>query len=233
MNEVPQHVAIIMDGNGRWAKQQNRPRTFGHYQGTDNVRNIAIKANEAGVKVLTLYAFSTENWKRPAEEVNYLMSLPEIFINKFLAELMEKGIRIATIGDISAFPEKTRNVLQQAMDKTRDNKNMTLVFAMNYGGRWDIVNGINNYIEDLRNNEAEYPLTEEMFNRYLSTADYPEIDLMIRTSLDYRLSNFLLWQLSYSELYFTDTYWPDFTAEEFDRALECYYSRQRRYGGLK
>ncbi len=233
MNEVPQHVAIIMDGNGRWAKQQNRPRTFGHYQGTDNVRNIAIKANEAGVKVLTLYAFSTENWKRPAEEVNYLMSLPEVFINKFLAELMEKGIRISTIGDLSAFPEKTRKVLQQAMDKTRDNKNMTLVFAMNYGGRWDIVNGINKYVQDLKNNAAEYPLTEEAFNSYLSTADYPEIDLMIRTSLDYRLSNFLLWQLSYSELYFTDTFWPDFTGEEFDKALECYYSRQRRYGGLK
>ena len=232
MNSVPQHVAIIMDGNGRWAKQQNRPRTFGHYQGTDNVRNIAIKANEAGVKVLTLYAFSTENWKRPQEEVNYLMGLPEIFINKFIDELMEKGIRIATIGDLSAFPEKTRRVLQQAMDRTRDNKNMTLVFAMNYGGRWDIVNGINSYVRDLQNNNAEYPLTEKAFEKYLSTADYPEIDLMIRTSLDYRLSNFLLWQLSYSELYFTDTFWPEFTAEEFDKALECYYTRQRRYGGL-
>ncbi|MBE6104714.1 MAG: isoprenyl transferase [Erysipelotrichaceae bacterium] len=230
---VPQHIAIIMDGNGRWAKEKNRPRTAGHYQGTENVRNIAIKANDMGVKVLTLYAFSTENWKRPQEEVNYLMGLPAIFITKFLKELMEKGIKIATIGDLSAFPESTRKVLEEAMEKTRDNKNMTLVFAMNYGGRKDIVDGINRYVDDYVSGRVSEKMTEELFNSYLSTAEYPEIDLMIRTSLDYRLSNFLLWQLSYTELYFTDTYWPDFTPEEFEKAINNFTQRSRRFGGLK
>ncbi|MBQ1757790.1 MAG: isoprenyl transferase [Erysipelotrichaceae bacterium] len=230
---VPQHIAIIMDGNGRWAKEKNRPRTAGHYQGTENVRNIAIKANDMGVKVLTLYAFSTENWKRPQEEVNYLMGLPAIFITKFLKELMEKGIKIATIGDLSAFPESTRKVLEEAMEKTRDNKNMTLVFAMNYGGRKDIVDGINKYVDDYVSGRVREKMTEELFNSYLSTAEYPEIDLMIRTSLDYRLSNFLLWQLSYTELYFTDTYWPDFTPEEFEKAINNFTQRSRRFGGLK
>ncbi|MBQ1303538.1 MAG: isoprenyl transferase [Erysipelotrichaceae bacterium] len=230
---VPQHIAIIMDGNGRWAKEKNRPRTAGHYQGTENVRNIAIKANDMGVKVLTLYAFSTENWKRPQEEVNYLMGLPAIFITKFLKELMEKGIKIATIGDLSAFPESTRKVLEEAMEKTRDNKNMTLVFAMNYGGRKDIVDGINRYVDDYVSGRVREKMTEELFNSYLSTAEYPEIDLMIRTSLDYRLSNFLLWQLSYTELYFTDTYWPDFTPEEFEKAINNFTQRSRRFGGLK
>ena len=230
---VPQHIAIIMDGNGRWAKEKNRPRTAGHYQGTENVRNIAIKANDMGVKVLTLYAFSTENWKRPQEEVNYLMGLPAIFITKFLKELMEKGIKNATIGDLSAFPESTRKVLEEAMEKTRDNKNMTLVFAMNYGGRKDIVDGINRYVDDYVSGRVREKMTEELFNSYLSTAEYPEIDLMIRTSLDYRLSNFLLWQLSYTELYFTDTYWPDFTPEEFEKAIKNFTQRSRRFGGLK
>lgn len=230
---VPQHIAIIMDGNGRWAREKNRPRTAGHYQGTENVRNIAIKANDMGVKVLTLYAFSTENWKRPQEEVNYLMGLPAIFITKFLKELMEKGIKIATIGDLSAFPESTRKVLEEAMEKTRDNKNMTLVFAMNYGGRKDIVDGINRYVDDYVSGRVRERMTEELFNSYLSTAEYPEIDLMIRTSLDYRLSNFLLWQLSYTELYFTDTYWPDFTPEEFEKAINNFTQRSRRFGGLK
>ncbi|MBR0474336.1 MAG: isoprenyl transferase [Erysipelotrichaceae bacterium] len=230
--KVPEHIAIIMDGNGRWAKERNLPRSAGHYQGTDNVRNIAIKANEMGVKVLTLYAFSTENWKRPIEEVNYLMGLPAIFINKFLKELMEKGIKIESIGDLSAFPDSTRKVLLEAMEKTKNNNNMTLVFAMNYGGRKDIVDGINRYLEDYTSGKVTEKMTEEMFNGYLSTAKYPEIDLMIRTSLDYRLSNFLLWQLSYAELYFTATHWPDFTPEEFEKAVTDFASRSRRFGGL-
>ena len=142
MNNVPQHVAIIMDGNGRWAKAQGKPRSFGHLRGTENVRNIAIKANELGVKVLTLYAFSTENWKRPAEEVNYLMGLPKIFIDRYIDELMEKGIKISMIGDIEQIPSETRKVLERAFEKTRNNENMTLVFALNYGGRKEIVDGI-------------------------------------------------------------------------------------------
>ena len=158
---------------------------------------------------------------------------PNIIPREWVKELMEKGIKIATIGDLSAFPESTRKVLEEAMEKTRDNKNMTLVFAMNYGGRKDIVDGINRYVDDYVSGRVREKMTEELFNSYLSTAEYPEIDLMIRTSLDYRLSNFLLWQLSYTELYFTDTYWPDFTPEEFEKAIKNFTQRSRRFGGLK
>ncbi|MBQ1523398.1 MAG: isoprenyl transferase [Erysipelotrichaceae bacterium] len=231
MNNVPQHVAIIMDGNGRWAKAQGKPRSFGHLRGTENVRNIAIKANELGVKVLTLYAFSTENWKRPAEEVNYLMGLPKIFIDRYIDELMEKGIRISMIGDIEQIPAETRKVLERAFEKTRNNKNMTLVFALNYGGRKEIVDGINRYVNQLE--DRDHVLTEEEFSRYLYTADYPELELMIRTSLDYRISNFLLWQLSYAEMCFVDKYWPDFTGEDFENIINDFMKRHRRFGGLE
>lgn len=231
MNNVPQHVAIIMDGNGRWAKAQGKPRSFGHLRGTENVRNIAIKANELGVKVLTLYAFSTENWKRPAEEVNYLMGLPKIFIDRYIDELMEKGIRISMIGDIEQIPAETRKVLERAFERTRNNKNMTLVFALNYGGRKEIVDGINRYVNQLE--DRDHVLTEEEFSRYLYTADYPELELMIRTSLDYRISNFLLWQLSYAEMCFVDKYWPDFTGEDFENIINDFMKRHRRFGGLE
>ncbi len=226
------HVAIIMDGNGRWATSMGKPRTYGHYQGAENIRNIAIKAKNMGIKVLTLYAFSTENWKRPQQEVDYLMSLPEVFIDRYLQELMDNDIRISTIGDISAFPEKTRRVLQRAIDTTAGNKSMTLVLAMNYGGRADIIRAVNNYISDNISKDEIPPVDEKTFEKYLYTADYPEIDLMIRTSLDYRLSNFLLWQLSYSELYFTDIHWPDFNEDEFEKAINEFYKRSRRFGGL-
>lgn len=233
MDNSVKHVAIIMDGNGRWAKQQGKPRTFGHLRGTENVRNIAIRAKEMGIKVLTLYAFSTENWKRPKEEIDYLMSLPEMFINNYLNELMENDIRIATIGDISAFPEKTRKVLERAIRTTENNSSMTLVLAMNYGGRADIVRAVNRYIADHADDESIPEIDEETLGSYLYTAEYPEIDLMIRTSLDYRLSNFLLWQLSYSEFYFTDKHWPEFTPDEFEKAINEFYRRNRRFGGLK
>ena len=231
MNNVPQHVAIIMDGNGRWAKAQGKPRSFGHLRGTENVRNIAIKANELGVKVLTLYAFSTENWKRPAEEVNYLMGLPKIFIDRYIDELMEKGIKISMIGDSEQIPSETRKVLERAFEKTRNNENMTLVFALNYGGRKEIVDGINRYVNQLE--DRDHILTEEEFSRYLYTADYPELELMIRTSLDYRISNFLLWQLSYAEMCFVDKYWPDFTGEDFENIINDFMKRHRRFGGLE
>ncbi|MDI9540618.1 MAG: isoprenyl transferase [Bacillota bacterium] len=225
---IPQHVAIIMDGNGRWAKKQNKPRAYGHLTGTDNVRNIAIKADELGIKVLTLYAFSTENWKRPKEEIDYLMSLPEVFIDKFLKELMERNIKIETIGDLSALPVKTVKVLNTAINKTKKNKGMILVFALNYGGRSDIVNAVNSIIKNGNVNS----ITEQDINNHISTKDYPEVDLMIRTSLDYRISNFLLWQLSYAEFIFVDCYWPDFNGERFAEAIAEYTNRQRRFGGL-
>ncbi len=225
---VPEHIAIIMDGNGRWAQKQGKPRTFGHYQGTNNVRNIAIKANDLGVKVLTLYAFSTENWKRPQEEISYLMSLPEIFITKFLDELMEKNIRIEMIGGWDRIPEKTTKVLKRAIETTKNNTAMTLVFALNYGGRDDIVKAANACIA-----EGITEITEDDITSHLMTKDYPEIDLLIRTSLDYRLSNFLLWQLSYAELYFVDCYWPDFNEDRFEEAIVEFNKRTRRFGGLK
>jgi undecaprenyl diphosphate synthase len=225
---IPQHIAIIMDGNGRWAKQQGKPRNYGHLAGTENVRNIAIKADELGVKVLTLYAFSTENWKRPDDEVGYLMSLPAVFFRKFMKELMEKGVRIATIGNLDAVPEATRKVIEDAKRQTAENKGLTLVFAMNYGGRADIVQAANKAIA-----QGKTVLTEQDIEENLYTAGYPQIDLMIRTSLDYRLSNFLLWQLSYAELYFTDCYWPDFNADRLTEAVEWFSNRERRFGGLK
>ena len=224
---IPQHIAIIMDGNGRWAKQHGKPRNYGHLAGTENVRNIAIKADELGVKVLTLYAFSTENWKRPDEEVGYLMSLPDDFFKKFMAELMEKGVRIETIGDLDRVPEATRKVIENAKTQTAGNNGLKLVFAMNYGGRADIVRAANLAIQ-----QGKSSLSEEDIENNLYTAGYPEIDLMIRTSLDYRLSNFLLWQLSYAELYFTDVYWPDFDAKQLEKAIEWFYNRERRFGGL-
>ena len=233
MEHQVKHVAIIMDGNGRWAKEQGKPRTFGHYKGTENVRNIAIKAKNMGIEVLTLYAFSTENWKRPKEEVDYLMSLPAYFFSRFMKELMDNDIRIATIGDLEPVPEETRNVLLKAIEQTKNNKSMTLVFAMNYGGRADIVQAVNRYMAENSSNQQIEPITEEKLNSYLSTSSYPEIDLMIRTSLDYRLSNFLLWQLSYSELFFTDIHWPDFTADEFEKVVNSFYGIERRFGGLK
>ncbi len=225
---IPQHIAIIMDGNGRWAKQQGKPRNYGHLAGTENVRNIAIKADELGVKVLTLYAFSTENWKRPDDEVGYLMSLPALFFKKFMKELMEKGVRIETIGDLQAIPEATRKVIENAKKQTADNKGLTLVFAMNYGGRDDIVRAANKAIA-----QGKTVLSEKDIDENLDTAGYPEIDLMIRTSLDFRLSNFLLWQLSYAEMYFTDCYWPDFNEDRFAEAIEWFNNRERRFGGLK
>lgn len=226
---VPEHVAIIMDGNGRWAKEKGKPRSYGHYCGTNNVRNIAIAANNLGVKVLTLYAFSTENWKRPQQEVDYLMSLPAIFIDKFLKELMDKDIKIETIGNIDVLPVATLNVFKKAIETTKNNKSMTLVFALNYGGRDDIVQAVNKALKTKDVKE----LTEKDISDNISTSQYPEVDLMIRTSLDYRLSNFLLWQLSYSELYFVDCYWPDFDEKQFEIAIKDYSERQRRFGGLK
>ena len=231
MNSVPQHIAIIMDGNGRWAKAQGKPRSYGHFKGAENIRNIAIKANELGVKVLTLYAFSTENWKRPADEVSYLMNLPKVFVDSYLEELMANDIKVEMIGRREGLPQETVNVLDRAINRTKDNKAMTLVFAVNYGGRSEIVDGINEYVAQLK--DSGHKITEEEFGRYLYTRDYPELELLIRTSLDYRISNFLLWQLSYAEMYFTETHWPDFSGEELESIIKDFMQRNRRFGGLQ
>ena len=223
------HVAIIMDGNGRWAKKQNQVRTFGHQQGTEKVRDIAIAANDLGIKVLTLYAFSTENWKRPKEEVEFLMKLPDVFFNRFLKELMEKNICIQSIGELSAFPEDTRLVLERAIEATSKNTGMILCFAMNYGARREIVLAAEAWAKQKR---EDITLTEEHFSKLLMTHEYPEVDVCIRTSGEQRLSNFLLWQLAYAELVFEDKAWPEFMAEDLKRILTEVSQRDRRFGGL-
>ena len=232
MDQTLQHVAIIMDGNGRWAKKQHQARTFGHFHGVDKVREIAIAANDQGIHVLTLYAFSTENWKRPIEEVDYLMQLPAVFFSKFLAELMEKNIRIQTIGDLTPFPEATKSVLLNAIKTTAQNTGMTLVFAMNYGGRDELVRAARAYAADVSSGHRSNAITESEFESYLMTREYPPVDLCIRTSGEQRLSNFLLWQLAYAELVFTPLAWPELTAQDFVKLLNEGSRRERRFGGI-
>lgn len=227
------HVAIIMDGNGRWAKRQNKLRTQGHYQGSENVRNIAIAANDDGIEVLTLFAFSTENWKRPMEEVSYLMKLPSIFFQKFLRELMEKNIRIQMIGQMEGIPADTAKLFQKAIDDTKENTGMILCFAMNYGSQREILMAAKAYAQDVVAGKADLEINESQFENYLMTKDYPPIDCLIRTSGEYRISNFLLWQIAYSELIFVNETWPEFTPEEFNRCLDDFKKRDRRFGGIK
>ncbi len=226
------HVAIIMDGNGRWAKAQNKERTFGHQEGSEKVREIAIAANDLGIEVLTLYAFSTENWKRPKEEVDFLMKLPDVFFKRFLKELMDKNIRIESIGELSAFPDSTRDVLERAIKTTSQNTGMILNFAMNYGGRREITLAAQKYAQAVLEMKADTDISEEEFNQYMMTKDYPEVDVCIRTSGETRLSNFLLWQLAYAELVFEPTPWPAFSADLFKSILADVAQRDRRFGGL-
>lgn len=226
------HVAIIMDGNGRWAKKQNKERTFGHFHGVEKIREIAIAANDEGIKVLTLYAFSTENWKRPIQEVDYLMQLPALFFSKYLKELMEKNIKIELIGDLTPFPENTKKVLMNAIFETSHNTGMILVFAMNYGSRTEIVEAAKKYHEAMITGVMKEPLNAENFEQFLMTKNYPAVDLCIRTSGEQRLSNFLLWQLAYTELIFTNTAWPELSVKEFKQLLEVGSGRERRFGGL-
>lgn len=231
METTCRHVAIIMDGNGRWAKKQDKQRTFGHLSGSENVRNIALAANKLNIKVLTLYAFSTENWKRPMEEVDYLMKLPEVFFNRFMDELMREGIKIMAIGDLSKFPPNTQRVLLNAIDKTKNNPGLILNFAMNYGGRDEIVRAVNAIASEVRLGKLDI-IDETVFESFLMTSGLPPVDLMIRTSGEQRISNFLLWQLAYSELVFTDVSWPDFREDDLIEALKVFENRNRRFGGL-
>lgn len=231
---IPSHIAIIMDGNGRWAKKRAMPRIAGHHEGMKTVRKIARVADDLGVKVLTLYAFSTENWKRPKSEVEFLMSLPEKFLNDFLPEIMERNIRVQMIGEKEGLPEHTKKALNKALEKTKNNTGLILNFAMNYGSRAEIVNAIKKMMIDVQEGTLNFDsITEETMNQYLMTSHLPEPDLLIRTSGEVRLSNFMLWQLAYTEFWFTDTLWPDFNEETFLEAIQAYQKRNRRYGGLK
>lgn len=231
--EVPNHVAIIMDGNGRWAKKRSLPRVAGHHEGMKVVRKIAVVANDLGIKTLSLYAFSTENWKRPKSEVDYLMKLPEEFLDIYLPELIEKNVKITMIGQRDGLPVHTLRAVDRAIEKTANNDGLTLNFALNYGGRSEILSAVKDVVHDIKNGIInENDLSEQTFSKYLMTKDLIDPDLLIRTSGEIRLSNFMLWQLAYTEFWFTDCLWPDFNEFVFLDAIEHYQNRSRRFGGI-
>ncbi|MGB1285596.1 MAG: isoprenyl transferase [Aggregatilineales bacterium] len=224
---VPRHVAIIMDGNGRWAKQRGLPRSEGHRQGTENLRRILRAAVESNIEILTIYAFSTENWSRPRREVQLLMRILEMVIDRELKELNEQGVQIRHIGELDGIDPRLQKKVIQACETTKHNSKLILNVAFNYGGRDEIVHAVQNIIRD---GVAADDVTEEMISSYLYTRDLPDPDLIIRTSGEYRLSNFLIWQGSYAEYYYTDIYWPSFDALQLREALLAYARRKRRFG---
>jgi len=226
-NNLPKHIAITMDGNGRWAKSKGKLRVFGHKNGVKAVRDTVEGAAEIGIEYLTLYAFSSENWNRPEKEVNALMTLLVSAINKETKTLMDNNIRLNTIGDINKLPSKAQKELQEAIMKTKDNTRMDLVLALSYSGRGEILNAVQNIIKDRKEPEE---INEATFQQYLTTKNVPDPELLIRTSGEYRISNFLLWQIAYSELYFTETLWPDFRRADLYKAILNYQSRERRFG---
>ena len=227
--KIPNHIAIILDGNGRWAKKQNRPRTFGHKEGAENVIRIARSAKKFGVKTLTLYAFSTENWKRPASEVGFLMDLLIKFVNSKIDELMEEDCKLNFLGDITKLPKKTKEACEFALDKTKDNKALVINIALNYGGRDELVHS---FKEIMKKGYGSDEITEELISDNLHTSGQADPDLLIRPGGELRLSNFLVYQLAYTELYFTEVLWPDFTEDDLREAIVAFTKRDRRYGGL-
>lgn len=231
LNRLPKHIAIIMDGNGRWAKEKGMPRVFGHRNGVKAVREATESAAELGVKYLTLYAFSTENWNRPRTEVSALMGLLVETIKKEVKTLNENSIRLQTIGDISRLPEKSRKALQQAIEDTAANDRMTLVLALNYSAKWEIVEAARKLAQQAKDEDI-YPedIDNEAFANALATAGMPDPELLIRTSGETRISNFLLWQIAYAELYFTPVLWPDFRKKHLYEAILNFQSRERRFG---
>ncbi len=227
-----EHLAIIMDGNGRWAKAQGLPRSAGHLAGADNVRTIAIAASELGIRYLTIYAFSTENWKRSKDEVSYLMKLPAVFFEKYMQEFVDRGFRINIIGEMEELPASTAAVLRNAMARSAANTGLQLNIAMNYGAHREIILAARRYAEDVKNGIVQNDIDEEGFERYLMTADMPPVDYLIRTSGEQRISNYLLWQIAYAELCFVPESWPEFTPEVLRRCMEEYEHRDRRFGGV-
>ena len=227
------HVAIIMDGNGRWAKAQGKPRTTGHLVGSDNVRTIAIAADEMGIEYLTLYAFSTENWKRSNDEVNYIMNLPAVFFRKYMKEFLDRGFRMNILGELDALPSSTRKVLEDAMEESRNNTGLNLNICMNYGSQREILLAAKKYAKDVLEGKVDLNLDEEGFEQYLMTDGFPPVDLLIRTSGEQRISNYLLWQIAYAELEFVQESWPEFTPDVLKRCLDEFTHRDRRFGGVK
>ncbi len=227
---IPRHIAIIMDGNGRWARARGQPRLAGHRAGTRNIRRVLRACASCGVEVLTIYAFSTENWGRPSAEVRGLMRLLEQALTEQLAELHAEGVQIRHSGSLERVSESLSKAIQEALELTKDNQRIILNVAFNYGGRAEIMNAVRRIIAD---GVAAEEVNEDLFTRYLHTAGLPDPDLIIRTAGEMRLSNFLIWQGAYAEYYSTPTYWPDFDQEELRKALEAYAARERRFGRLK
>lgn len=233
-NNIPKHIAIIMDGNGRWAKERNLPRSIGHKAGAEAIRNIVKECSTLGVKYLTLYAFSTENWKRPKDEVSALMNLLVEFLKKEFKELDANNVVINSIGDITALPKKCETELTNAYERTKNNTGLVLNLALNYGGRVEIINAIKNLCDDVIKGKVNKDnIDEKEFEKYLYTKSMPDPDIIIRPSGEQRLSNFLLWQCAYSEFWYSDINWPDFKKEHLIKAIYDYQNRDRRFGGIK
>ena len=230
-SNLPEHIAIIMDGNGRWAQKKGNQRIFGHKNGVKAVRDVVEGAGELGVKYLTLYAFSTENWNRPKKEVDALMSLLVSTINSETNTLIKNNVRLLTIGDTHGLPKNVRSNLNELIEKTAENKGLSLILALNYSARWEILNAVKEIVKE----NQEHPIDsdkidKEYFESYLNTKNIPDPDLLIRTSGEFRISNFLIWQIAYSELYFTDVLWPDYRKPDLYDAILDYQKRERRFG---
>jgi len=231
ITKVPQHVAIIMDGNGRWAQQRGKTRVAGHKAGVESVRSSVTTAIKQGVKALTLFAFSSENWQRPEQEVSVLMDLFMFVLTREVKKLHKNDIRFQVIGDLSRFSEKLQKKIKISEDLTANNKGMVLSVAANYGGRWDIANAAKILAEKVADNTMSInDISEDSLNQHTCLANLPELDLLIRTGGDFRISNFLLWQAAYAEFYFTETLWPDFNEQAFITAISCFDRRERRFG---
>lgn len=233
IQNVPEHIAIIMDGNGRWAKKRGLPRVAGHREGMKAIKKVVQRAVELDVKVLTLYAFSTENWKRPRKEIEFIMRLPSRFLDTYLPDLIKNNVKVTMVGDYDSLPEFTKEAVKHSIEKTKDNTGLILNFALNYGSRLEIISAIKNICRDIENKKLVVnDIDEQLVSNYLFTKGLKDPDLVIRTSGEQRISNYLLWQIAYSELYFTKKYWPDFNEEALDEAIIEYQSRKRRFGGL-
>jgi undecaprenyl diphosphate synthase len=233
-NRIPQHIAIIMDGNGRWAKEQGQDRLFGHFHGVQSVRDIVEGCAELGVRYLTLYAFSTENWDRPQQEVTGLMELLVETIRKEVPILNKNNIRLHFIGELTMLPPSAQQALQEARDLTADNTGLNLVMALSYSSRWELMDAVKKIAYDVRKGELNpEDINQDILQQYLATSEFPDPELMIRTSGEYRISNFLLYQLAYAELYFTQTRWPDFRKENLYEAIIDFQKRDRRFGKVK
>ncbi len=230
---IPKHIAIIMDGNGRWAKKRNLPRTMGHKAGVETIRKVVKEADEIGVEFITLYAFSTENWKRPKDEVNGLMKLLVQYLKDEVTNLHDKGVVLRILGDIEPLPKECREQINEAIKLTENNTGLVLNVAFNYGGRDEIVKAVSNLVDDIESNKIrKEEITKELLSNYMYTKNCPDPDLIIRPSGEQRISNFLLWQCAYSEFWYSDVNWPDFTGNHLKKAIYDYQNRDRRFGGV-